>query len=163
MPVDVEPQTTHRAPPAPVGIRLRGVGFAIGATEILSGIDLEIGATPVTVLLGPNGSGKTTLLRLMMGLARPTSGRIEFATGRDDRCRRAFVFQKPVMLKRTAAANIAFAFRAAGAPVVPDRIHQLLAQVGLAAAAGRPARARCRAGNSSASPSPARSRVNRTS
>lgn len=139
MPVEIETRATGCDDTASVGIRLHGVGFAIAQANILSGIDLEIGASPVTVLLGPNGSGKTTLLRLLMGLAQPTSGRIEFAS-RHDGCRRAFVFQKPVMLKRSAAANITFALRAIGAPAEPDRIRQLLAEVGLAAAAERPAR-----------------------
>jgi len=140
MPVDVKARSASGAKPATPGIRLHDVGLAVAGTDILAGIDLEIGSSPVTVLLGPNGSGKTTLLRLLMGLAQPTRGRIELATDHDGRCRRAFVFQKPVMLKRSAAANIAFALRAIGSGAEPERIQQLLAQVGLIAAAARPAR-----------------------
>lgn len=82
MPVEIETRATGCEEPASVGIRLLGVGFAIAQANILSGIDLEIGASPVTVLLGPNGSGKTTLFNVITGLYTPTAGKIEF-NGKD--------------------------------------------------------------------------------
>ncbi len=97
-------------------------------------LDLVLGAP--TILLGPNGSGKTTFLKLAMGLIEPGLGHI--AIPRD--LRRAFVFQKPVMLRRTAAANVAFALAAADRVADPGVIAKLLDQVGLGALADRPAR-----------------------
>jgi tungstate transport system ATP-binding protein len=122
-------------------IRFEQVGFTANGTRILSDITLSFASGASTVLLGPNGSGKTTLLKLAMGLLEPTQGSITFAgrpgsTGR----RRAFVFQRPVMLRRTVAANVAYALRMAGTAQTPARIDQLLEQVGLAAFASRPAR-----------------------
>jgi tungstate transport system ATP-binding protein len=122
-------------------IRFEQVGFTANGTRILSDITLSFVSGASTVLLGPNGSGKTTLLKLAMGLLEPTQGSITFAgrprtTGR----RRAFVFQRPVMLRRTVAANVAYALRMAGTAQTPARIDQLLEQVGLAAFASRPAR-----------------------
>ncbi|QJP16830.1 amino acid ABC transporter ATP-binding protein [Starkeya sp. ORNL1] len=117
------------------------VGFRVGATRILSDIDLTFAPGPLTMLLGPNGSGKTTVLKLAMALLEPTEGSITFGfrsspVGR----RRAFVFQKPVMLRRSVAANVAYALKMAGYVPAPARIGQLLEQVGLSALADRPAR-----------------------
>jgi len=88
-------------------IRFDEVAFAVGETGFLSNVTLTFGAGAPTVLLGPNGSGKTTLLKLAMSLLQPTQGRITFADRlRATSRRRAFVFQKPVMPRRTAARNV---------------------------------------------------------
>ena len=112
-----------------------------GVVSILHDVTLEIAGGAPTVLLGPNGSGKSTLIKLGMRLISPSAGRITFG-GRStaNATRSAIVFQKPVMLRRTAAANIAFALSAAGRTPDAATIAQLLAQVGLAALADRPAR-----------------------
>ena len=59
--------------PAPL-LELRGVTRAWGPHEVLSGIDLELGAGHVVGVKGPNGAGKTTLLRIVAGVLRPTAG-----------------------------------------------------------------------------------------
>jgi len=102
-------------------IAFQDVAFAAGATPILNAVNLAVAAGPPTVLLGPNGSGKTTLLKLAMGLLKPVAGRIHYACGAElARQRHAIVFQKPVMLRRTAARNVAFALKAAArAPPLP--------------------------------------------
>ena len=121
-------------------IRFAGVDYRVGAVSILCGINLEISAGPPTILLGPNGSGKTTLLAAM-GLIAPTAGSVTY-NGREKPTpgTRAFVFQKPMMLRRTVAANVAYALKAAGRR--PDRLEiaRLLAEVGLAGMDDRPAR-----------------------
>ena len=93
------------------------VGILFGKTMILDNISLSISAGPPTVLIGPNGSGKTTLLRAAMGLIPPSRGRITWG-GREASppTRRAIVFQRPVMLRRSVAGNISYALAAAGVP-----------------------------------------------
>ena len=108
----------------------------MGTTTVLDGVDFVVAGGRPTVLMGPNGSGKTTLLRAMMGLVAPSAGRM-VPTGT---ARRAFVFQKPVMLKRSTCENIAFALQAAGHGATAERVMTLLARVGLAHVADRPAR-----------------------
>ncbi|WP_099022337.1 energy-coupling factor ABC transporter ATP-binding protein [Mycolicibacterium palauense] len=56
---------------------LRGVGFAHPqGPRIFEGVDLSLRAGQRIALLGANGSGKTTLLRLLVGLAKPTTGTV---------------------------------------------------------------------------------------
>ena len=127
--------------PTSLPIHFEHVALAAGDISILQDIELAIEAGPPTVLMGPNGSGKTTLLRLAMGLLQPTSGRVLFAGGADpSRGRRAIVFQKPVMLRRSAASNVAYALNAIGRTADVATVTRLLDRVGLTALAGRPAR-----------------------
>lgn len=80
-------------------------------------IDLTLEGTGAAVVMGPNGSGKTTFLRLLHGTARLTGGAIDWACGMDAaRGHLAFVFQRPVMLRRSVLDNIAYPLRIKGAP-----------------------------------------------
>ena len=122
-------------------IQFEAVSYSAGPTAILHGISLTLNPGLPTGLIGPNGSGKTTLLKLAMGLNQPVSGRITRG-GRTHGppLRRAFVFQKPAMLRRSTAANVVFALKAAGRAADRTTIDMLLDQVGLSALATRPAR-----------------------
>ena len=111
-------------------IRFDEVTIAVGAVNLLDRLSLTLAAGAPTVLIGPNGAGKSTVLRAAMGLLQPTTGRILHAGGP----RRAIVFQRPTMLRRTAEANVRYAM------VGADRTGELLALVGLEHAATRPAR-----------------------
>ncbi|MFE7301980.1 amino acid ABC transporter ATP-binding protein [Streptomyces sp. NPDC057579] len=57
-----------------VMVEIRSVHKSFGATEVLRGIDLEVAAGEVTVVLGPSGSGKSTLLRTINHLEQVDSG-----------------------------------------------------------------------------------------
>jgi tungstate transport system ATP-binding protein len=101
--------------PAPAGsilpLRLQDVGYSAGGKTLIENVSFEISAGPRTVLLGPNGAGKSLILRLCHGLIRPSSGRVAWL-GPDasrPRLHQAMVFQRPVMLRRSAAANIDYA------------------------------------------------------
>src|SRR3954471_20161590 len=125
-----------RAPLTDLPLAFEDVSLRAGETAILDRISLIFGSGAPTVLLGPNGSGKSTLLRLAMGLAAPSSGRITWGGRATPGERLAMMFQRPVMLRRSVAANIAYAL-----PVRDDgRVAGLLAQAGLSALAARPAR-----------------------
>jgi tungstate transport system ATP-binding protein len=118
-------------------------GPAAGAVTLLDRVTMTLAAGEPTVLVGPNGAGKTTLLRAAMGLLASSSGRITWAgRERSPPTRRAIVFQRPTMLRRSAAANLAYALAAAGVPRAGHGAKnvELLALVGLEHAAGRPAR-----------------------
>lgn len=76
---------------------------------ILRDIDLTLQSEGFTIVMGPNGSGKTTLLRLMHGLDRTRTGSIEWAVDNiEARSQQAFVFQTPVMMRRSVIDNLAY-------------------------------------------------------
>jgi tungstate transport system ATP-binding protein len=124
-------------------IRFSEVGIVAGGVALLDAISLTFSAGVPTLLIGPNGSGKTTLLRAAMGLISVSRGRITWG-GREvpPPTRRAIMFQHPVMLRRSAAANIDYALAAAGFSRAErePRIVELLTLVGLEPLAHRPAR-----------------------
>ena len=132
-----------RADPSDLPLVLDGVSLVAGGTAILDRIDLAFTPGTPTLILGPNGSGKTSLLRICMGLAAPTAGTVSWG-GRTQapQTRRAILFQKPMMLRRSAAANVRYGLAQAGCPraLRARRTEELLERVGLLPLASRPAR-----------------------
>jgi tungstate transport system ATP-binding protein len=124
-------------------IDFRAVEIFAGGVTILNRISITITPGAPTVLIGPNGSGKTTFLRAAAGLIAPSRGRITWG-GREalPPARRAVMFQRPAMFRRSVEGNIAFALAAAGVPRngYRRRVHELLNLVGLAGLETRPAR-----------------------
>lgn len=96
-----------------VRVEVRGVRKGFKGTEVLRGIDLQVEAGEIFVLMGPSGSGKTVLLRQLIGLDRPDSGEVLVdgqsvqAEGFADRVRVAMVFQSGALLNSlTVAENV---------------------------------------------------------
>ncbi len=120
-----------------------GVTVRAGGHELLADVSAVLVAGRPTAILGPNGAGKSTLIRVAMGLTRPGEGEVTWGGRRDAPAeRRAIVFQRPVMLKRSTAANVAFALAAAGRSRAERRglVGAVLDRVGLGPLAMRPAR-----------------------
>jgi tungstate transport system ATP-binding protein len=122
-------------------LRLEEVSYAAGGRTIIDCVSLTLEAGPSTVILGANGAGKSVLMRLMHGLLAPSGGRVVWSTV-GARRRQARVFQRPVMLRRSALANVVYALEAAGVAAASRArlAHEALAEVGLLALAARPAR-----------------------
>lgn len=118
------------------------LGFAEGATRILSDISITVASGGPLVVLGPNGAGKTTLLKVWHGLLRPSEGFVRWHTPDARALSQAMVFQRPFLLRRSVLANIEYALRIQ--QVVPNeralRMAKVLADTGLQALAARPAR-----------------------
>ena len=57
-----------------LAIDLQGVSKKFGSELVLDGVDLEVPAGEITVLLGPSGAGKTVTIKHILGLIRPTKG-----------------------------------------------------------------------------------------
>jgi len=113
-------------------LRLQEVSFL----HIIKPLSLEIEAGPSTIILGANGAGKSVLMRLMHGLLAPTAGRISW----NSPGRQALVFQRPVMLRRSALANVVYALELAGVSGCEKPAREALKEVGLAHLAQQPAR-----------------------
>jgi tungstate transport system ATP-binding protein len=139
------------APILPLAVE--GVGLQRDGKRVLKDIDCRFEAhgsgTPAkTFIIGPNGAGKTLLLKVCHGLISPDEGRtIWLGSGAGDpatiKTRQAMVFQRPVLLRRSARANIDFALALLGVPRSEraDRCEMLLKQTGLGRLATTPARA----------------------
>jgi tungstate transport system ATP-binding protein len=125
-------------------LRLDAVAFEAGGRSIVDGVSLTLEAGPRTMIVGPNGAGKSVLLRLCHGLLQPTSGKIAWNIPEIAGAprRQAMVFQRPVLLRRSALANILHALKVAGVPPRQreTRAREALRKVGLEALAAHPAR-----------------------
>jgi len=122
-------------------LKVEDIFFAATGRVIIERISAEIGAGPSTIILGANGAGKSVLMRLMHGLLAPASGKIAWSGAETARLQ-AMVFQRPVLLRRSALANVTYALKLARVPRAErERLAlEALESVGLAAFARRPAR-----------------------
>jgi len=125
-------------------LAVRDLSFAIGGKLLLDGVSFRLDDGGRTVILGPNGAGKSVLMRLCHGLLRPTTGSIAWAgdpPGQAAR-RQAMVFQRPVVLRRTVAANVEHSLAVKRVPTHrrPALVAAALDRAGLAHKAGQAAR-----------------------
>jgi len=123
-------------------LQSQGLGLSLDGEAKLSDITLTLPPKGVTVLMGPNGAGKSLLLRVLHGLIPASEGHLTWsgqAPGKDIMLRQSIVFQRPVLLRRSVAANLDFILRARGLsdPAMRDRA---LDQVGLLDLSSAPAR-----------------------
>ena len=126
-------------------ITARGVAVTRAGRHLIDGIDLTLSGGGVTAILGPNGAGKSMLLRVLANLVPPDRGVVEWAGRRPDRARApriGFVFQKPVLLRRSVRANVEYALAAIGVRGAARRARagQVLEAASLHRLAERPAR-----------------------
>ncbi|MFQ6018745.1 MAG: phosphate ABC transporter ATP-binding protein [Kiloniellaceae bacterium] len=125
-------------------LKLDAVTYETAGKRLIDEVSATLEPGPRSIVLGPNGAGKSLLLRLCHGLIRPSAGRISWAVpaGGEIRRRQAMVFQQPVLLRRSAAANVAYPLSLRGLPrrARKARVEEALERAGLSALAGRPAR-----------------------
>ena len=84
---------------AAVGVSIEGLSKSFGRFEVLKNVTFSVAPGEIFVLMGPSGSGKSVLLKHIVGLEKPTAGRVTVA-GRDasseatrEQVRMALVFQ----------------------------------------------------------------------
>lgn len=122
-------------------VEIRDLVFEGRGHRALDGISLSL-ARGSTAILGANGAGKSVLLRLMHGLLKPSAGSVAW----QGVPRAAMVFQKPVLLRRSALDNVIYglqlsaAHRNESAARHRERAELALRRVGLSHLANRPGR-----------------------
>ena len=125
-------------------LTIQDVSFEIGGIRLIKDLNCTLEAGPRTMILGANGAGKSLFLRLCHGLIRPTTGRVlwQGAKGRDPADAQAMVFQRPVMLRRSVAANVDYALKLRGMAAAERRaaVEDALGHTGLQRLADNPAR-----------------------
>jgi len=121
---------------------LESAEFAVQGRRIVGPLNLALRAGERLVLMGPNGAGKSCALRLLHALSAPSAGEVAWAddAGPDAQ---AMVFQRPVLLRRSVAANIDYALAARGLRGAERRARRAegIGPAGLAGRADAPARA----------------------
>lgn len=76
---------------------------------LLGPVNFEVSREGFTIVMGPNGAGKTTLLRALHGLERLSAGRVDWQVPFAQTLQRqAFVFQTPIMMRRSVRDNLAY-------------------------------------------------------
>ncbi len=84
---------------------------------IVGPVTTKIGVKGFTIVIGPNGSGKTSLLRLMHGMERPREGMVTWqCSDAEAKTRQTFVFQAPIVMRRSVVDNIAYPLLVKGIP-----------------------------------------------
>ena len=90
-------------------IYIKDLSLILDERKILSSLNLSINSDNVTVIMGPNGAGKSIFLKILNGILTPTSGCITWNNKKqfsDTLNTQAFVFQKPILLRRSVIANL---------------------------------------------------------
>ena len=90
-------------------ICIKDLSLILDEKKILTSLNLSINSDDVTVIMGPNGAGKSIFLKILNGILTPTSGCITWNNKKqfsDTINTQAFVFQKPILLRRSVIANL---------------------------------------------------------
>jgi ABC-type multidrug transport system fused ATPase/permease subunit len=122
-------------------VRFERVSFAYDQEPVLREVDLQVGGSGLTAIVGPSGAGKTTVLALVERLMDPDSGRIE-VFGRDStgwtlpelRGRIAYVDQACTLLRDTVRNNLTLGRTG---PTTEQELADVLDRVGLSADVAR--------------------------
>lgn len=111
------------------------LSFTPKGRRVLDRVDLFIDGDGISVLLGPNGAGKSVLMRMLAGLETGThDGRIAWNGKQAPGATVAMVFQHPMLLRASVAANVALSLK----PLKltrrerQARVDEMLQRVGLA-------------------------------
>lgn len=110
-----------------VSVRRRG-------KRLLGPVTLTLEEQGITIIVGPNGSGKTTLLRVMHGVERISDGHVQWAVPETEaQHHQAYVFQTPIMLRRSVADNLRYPLQLRKTPraEIEERLADWVARIGL--------------------------------
>lgn len=127
---------------APQSVALKDVQIKRRGKVILGPVNLDLAGTGFTIVLGPNGAGKTTLLKVLHGVERISSGTMQWSVS-DEQARQsqAYVFQRPIMLRRSVRKNLAYPLQLMGKSKseIAEKVTEWADKVGLTEMLDHPA------------------------
>ena len=114
-------------------IHIEKLRFTPNGRNVLTGVNLDLNGEGITVILGPNGSGKSVLIKMVAGLVKPDGGSITWNGQDAPKGQIAIVFQHPMLLRSSVAANVALGLRPMGLTRnnICMRVGEMLKRVGL--------------------------------
>lgn len=124
-------------------LELKNVWFRTNTMPLIKDMNLRVEGAKRVIILGPNGAGKSLLLRICHGLVRPTEGQVIWHGPAAEPARhQAMVFQRPIMLRRSVRANVAYALALKGIPARRrhDIVEEALDRTGIRRLADQSAR-----------------------
>jgi tungstate transport system ATP-binding protein len=99
----------------PLSVSLDSVVVRRDGKLVLGPLDLDMETRGITVVLGPNGAGKTTFLKVLHGVERISDGEMHWSVANvQAREEQAYVFQSPIVLRRSVAQNLAYPLKLIG-------------------------------------------------
>ncbi|MCX7560171.1 ATP-binding cassette domain-containing protein [Sulfitobacter sp. F26204] len=125
-----------------LSLRLKEVSVKRRGKTILGPINLELSGSGFTIVLGPNGAGKTTLLKVLHGIERISTGSVKWSISEGKAQQmQAYVFQRPVMLRRSVRQNLGYPLQLLGLPkpVIASKVLEWSERIGLATMLDHPA------------------------
>ncbi|MGB3246183.1 MAG: ATP-binding cassette domain-containing protein [Sulfitobacter sp.] len=125
-----------------LSVNLQDVRVKRRGKAILGPINLDLAGVGFTVVLGPNGAGKTTLLKVLHGVERISTGSVQWSVPAALAQRaQAYVFQRPIMLRRSVRQNLAYPLQLLGRPKmeIATKVADWAEQVGLTDMLDQPA------------------------
>ena len=133
------------APRTVLPLECAGVCIVRQGRTLLDNIDVRLDGLGISAVMGPNGAGKTLLLRVAANLVAPDRGTVSWAGEAPDRARATrvgFVFQQPVLLRRSVLQNIRYALATINTPrrAAQQRAYAILELASLSHLAHSPAR-----------------------
>tara|TARA_B100000768_G_scaffold47511_1_gene46352 strand:- start:13405 stop:14118 length:714 start_codon:yes stop_codon:yes gene_type:complete len=118
----------------PISVYLNSILVKRRGKTVLGPIDLDLKVDGFTILLGPNGSGKTTFLRILHGVERASSGVMQWSMPNEQAHQaQAYVFQSPIMLRRSVWQNLAYPLQLIGMDKdeISSRVSEWAQKIGL--------------------------------
>ena len=103
-------------------IKLRNIGLSYDDVKVLTNISLDITKKGIILIYGENGSGKTSILKIISGLVKPSKGIVSHMQDIDI----GFIFQKPILLKRTVKENLLHTLYAANKKLTYSKANEII-------------------------------------
>ena len=123
-------------------ITVEHLSYETRGQTLLDNLSFKIPSKTKTVIMGPNGAGKSLLLRILHGLIRPSHGTILWngiPANTSIQAVQAMVFQRPVLLRRSAMKNISYVLKHLPKPERKTKAQSILQKANLSHIAHTPA------------------------